>query len=123
MLGHTHAANGIALTEFLSETRIPAIAHHHDFYWERTRFSVNCIPEYLDMSFPPKLGNMRDVVINQEAQEQLALRKGSASLVIPNVFDFENPPKPVDDYASDVREELGLTEDDFFICNYSGRAS
>jgi len=110
-----HVPLGIALTEFLSETRMPAIAHHHDFYWERTRFSVNCIPEYLDMSFPPKLGNMRDVVINQEAQEQLALRKGSASLVIPNVFDFENPPEAVDNYASDVRKELGLSEDDFFI--------
>ena len=110
-----HVPLGIALTEFLSETRMPAIAHHHDFYWERTRFSINCIREYIDMSFPPKLGNMRDVVINQEAQEQLALRKGSASLVIPNVFDFENPPEPVDDYASDVREELGLTDDDFFI--------
>jgi glycosyltransferase involved in cell wall biosynthesis len=110
-----HVPLGIALTEFLSETRMPAIAHHHDFYWERTRFSVNCIPEYLDMSFPPKLGNMRDVVINEEAQEQLALRKGSASLVIPNVFDFENPPEPVDEYASDVRFELGLSEDDFFI--------
>ena len=34
-----------------------------------------CIPEYLDMGFPPKLKNMRDVVINQEAQEQLALEK------------------------------------------------
>ena len=110
-----HVPLGIALTEFISETRMPAIAHHHDFYWERTRFSVNCIPEYLDMSFPPKLGNMRDVVINQEAQEQLALRKGCASLVIPNVFDFENPPDQVDEYASDVREELGLSKDDFFI--------
>jgi len=110
-----HVPLGIALTEFLSETRMPAIAHHHDFYWERTRFSVNCIPEYLDMSFPPKLANMRDVVINQEAQEQLALRKGSSSLVIPNVFDFENPPEQVDEYASDVRTELGLTVDDFFI--------
>ena len=110
-----HVPLGIALTDFLSETRMPAIAHHHDFYWERTRFSVNCIPEYLDMSFPPKLANMRDVVINQEAQEQLALRKGSSSLVIPNVFDFENPPEQVDEYASDVRKELGLTEDDFFI--------
>jgi len=36
-------------------------------------------------------------------------------LVIPNVFDFENPPEPVDEYASDVRDELGLSEDDFFI--------
>ncbi|MBU63569.1 MAG: glycosyl transferase family 1 [Opitutae bacterium] len=110
-----HIPLGIALTEFLSETRMPAIAHHHDFYWERTRFSVNAVPEYLDMSFPPDLVNMRDVVINQEAQEQLALRKGISSLVIPNVFDFDNPPAPPDDYAADVRQELGLAPDDFFI--------
>ena len=110
-----HLPLGIAVTEFLSETRIPAIAHHHDFFWERTRFSVNSVPEYLDMSFPPTLPNMRDVVINQEAQEQLALRKGSSSLVIPNVFDFDNPPDQLDGYASDVRSELGLEEDDFFI--------
>jgi mannosylglucosylglycerate synthase len=110
-----HVPLGIALTEFISETRIPAIAHHHDFYWERTRFSVNAIPEYLDMAFPPSLSNMRDVVINQEAQEQLALRKGISSLVIPNVFDFDNPPEPPDAYASDVREELGIAPDDSFI--------
>ena len=110
-----HVPLGIALTEFISETRIPAIAHHHDFYWERTRFAVNAIPEYLDMAFPPNLSNMRDVVINQEAQEQLALRKGISSLVIPNVFDFENPPEPTDEYAADVREELGLSPDDAFI--------
>ena len=110
-----HLPLGIALTEFLSETQMPAIAHHHDFFWERTRFSVNSVPEYLDMSFPPKFPNMRNVVINQEAQEQLALRKGLSSLVIPNVFDFDNPPDHIDEYASDVREELGLAEDDFFI--------
>ena len=45
---------------------------------------------------------MRDVVINQEAQEQLALRKGISSLVIPSVFDFDNAPDPADEYASDA---------------------
>lgn len=110
-----HLPLGIALTEFLSETRLPAIAHHHDFYWERTRFAVNAVPDYLDMAFPPSLSNMRDVVINQQAQEQLALRKGISSLVIPNVFDFDNPPEPTDAYASDVRKELGLAPDDYFI--------
>ena len=110
-----HLPLGIAVTEFLSETKMPAIAHHHDFFWERTRFSVNSVPEYLDMSFPPKLQNIHNIVINQEAQEQLALRKGCSSQVIPNVFDFDNPPPDVDDYASDVRKELNLEEDDFFI--------
>jgi hypothetical protein len=29
---------GIALAELISESRIPTIAHHHDFYWERNKF-------------------------------------------------------------------------------------
>lgn len=110
-----HLPLGIALTEFINETQIPTIAHHHDFYWERTRFTVNCVQDYLDMAFPSKGDNMRHVVINQAAQEQLSLRKGTSSLLIPNVFDFDNPPLEMDDYAKDFREEVGLAEDDIFI--------
>lgn len=111
-----HVPLGIAMTEFLAETQIPAICHHHDFYWERTRFSVGAVQDYLDMAFPPRLPNLRHVVINQAAQEQVSLRKGVSSLLIPNVFDFDNPPsaKP-DDYASDFRKEIGLSEDDILI--------
>lgn len=35
-----HVPLGIALTEFLAETRLPTIAHHHDFYWEIGRAHV-----------------------------------------------------------------------------------
>lgn len=110
-----HIPLGIATTEFLAETQIPAIAHHHDFYWERTRFSVGAIKDYLDMAFPCVLPNMRHMVINQAAQEQLSLRKGVSSMLVPNVFDFENPPPGVDDYTEKLREEIGLTPDDIFI--------
>ena len=34
---------GIAITEFIAETNIQTIAHHHDFYWERDRFMVNAV--------------------------------------------------------------------------------
>lgn len=110
-----HVPLGIALTEFLAETQIPAIAHHHDFYWERTRFSVNCIQDYLDMAFPPSLKNIRNVVINRPAQEQSALRKAHASLLIPNVFDFDNPAPEPDAYSADIREQIGLSPDDILI--------
>ncbi|MCG8527605.1 MAG: glycosyltransferase family 4 protein [Opitutales bacterium] len=110
-----HVPLGIAMTEFLAETKIPAIAHHHDFYWERTRFSVNAIKDYLDMAFPCVLPNMRHVVINQAAQEQLSLRKGVSSLLVPNVFDFDTPPPGIDDYTKDLREVIGLTPDDIMI--------
>ena len=42
-----HVPLGIAVTEFMAETQMPAIAHHHDFYWERTRFSVGAVKDYL----------------------------------------------------------------------------
>ena len=31
---------GMALTEFIAETGIHTVAHHHDFYWERQRFII-----------------------------------------------------------------------------------
>lgn len=106
---------GIAITEFLNETGIPAIAHHHDFYWERTRYSVTAASDYLDLAFPPRTPHLAHTVINAAAQQQLSLRKGVGSLLIPNVFDFEKEAPPPDAYSADVRTEIGLAEDDLFI--------
>ena len=62
----------LALTEFIAETRIPTIAHHHDFSWERKRFSVNAAQDYLHAAFPPTLPSIQHVVINSFAARQLA---------------------------------------------------
>ncbi len=110
-----HIPLGVALTEFLAETRMPAIAHHHDFYWERIRFSVNAVSDYLDLAFPPRGSNIQHVVINEAAQEELAWRKGLPSLLVPNVFDFEIPAPQPDDYTKDIRTELGFAPDDIII--------
>jgi mannosylglucosylglycerate synthase len=110
-----HVPLGIAITEFLSETGMPAIAHHHDFYWERTRFSINGCQDYLDTAFPPRLGNLAHAVINRAAQEQLSLRKGVGSLLIPNVYNFDEPPPGIDDYTANLRADIGLAPDDIFI--------
>ena len=110
-----HLPLGMALTEFLSETMMPAIAHHHDFYWERSRFQVNNVPDFLDMAFPPRDIHLQHVVINQSAREELALRKGISSMLVPNVFDFDHPPDETDDYGADVRREMGLDPDDKLI--------
>lgn len=110
-----HLPLGIAVTEFIAETQIPVIAHHHDFYWERSRFSINAVHDYLDMSFPARGNSIRHVVINQSAQEQLSLRKGVSSLLIPNVFHFEADPPEPGEYASDFRSEIGIADDDILI--------
>lgn len=110
-----HVPLGIAVTEFLAETQMPAIAHHHDFYWERTRFSIGGVKDYLDMAFPPSLPHLHHIGINQAALEQLALRKGVNATLMPNVFDFDNPPPEADPYTADIRKEIGISEDDFLI--------
>jgi glycosyltransferase involved in cell wall biosynthesis len=103
-----HIPLGIALTELIAETQIPTIAHHHDFYWERTRFSVNAVGDYLRMAFPPNLPSIQHVVINSAAQEELALRTGISSIIIPNVLDFENPPVVDHNETQDFRKSLNL---------------
>jgi glycosyltransferase involved in cell wall biosynthesis len=106
---------GIALTEFIAETHIRTIAHHHDFYWERDRFMVNAVSDYLRMAFPPVLPSIEHVVINSVADIQLSLRTGISGHVIYNVMDFDNPPPPPDDYTLDVKKALGIEADELFV--------
>ncbi len=106
---------GLALSEFIAETGMPTIGHHHDFYWERKRFLVNCVPDYLSMAFPPQHPSIRHVVINSVAGQQLGLRTGLSCLLIPNVMDFDHPPAPPDAYAQDVRSALDLAPGELLI--------
>ena len=106
---------GIAITEVISETGMLTIAHHHDFFWERQHFLTNSVWEYLNMAFPPHLPTIHHVVINSSQDNQLSLRTGISATVVPNVMDFENPPPPVDEYASDVRQALEIKDDELFI--------
>ncbi len=110
-----HVPLGVAITEFLAETQFPTIAHHHDFYWERTRFIVNAVGDYLRMSFPPNLPNIQHVVINSAGQEELALRAGITSVIIPNVIDFDTPPLRNDAGSLEFRSTIGLNPEDKII--------
>ena len=110
-----HVPLGLALTEAIAESRIPTIAHHHDFHWERSRYAVNAVGDYLSMAFPPRLPDMAHVVINTEAREQLALRSGLAAVVIPNVINFEQPPRIDPDRTTAFRESIGLNPEDRMI--------
>jgi glycosyltransferase involved in cell wall biosynthesis len=106
---------GIALTQVISETGMPTIAHHHDFFWERQHFMNNAVWDYLNMAFPPHLPSIEHVVINSSADNQLSLRTGISGHILPNVMDFENPPPPVSEYTADVRKSFGIKDDELFI--------
>ncbi len=110
-----HVPLGLAMTEVIAETGMPTIAHHHDFSWERERFTLNGVGDYLQAAFPPSLPRVEHVVINSMAQKELARRFGLPSTIIPNIIEFENPPAGIDDYNADFQAELGLAEDDRII--------
>jgi len=107
---------GLALTDVIEETGIPTIAHHHDFYWERERYTpLNGNKIYIHKAFPPKLPNIKHVVINSDAKRELALRRGIFSTIIPNVLDFKNPPIVDKERIIAFKESIGLKPDDVMI--------
>lgn len=110
-----HLPLGLALSETIAETGIPTIGHHHDFYWERNRYLTNGVNDYLNMAFPPNLAQIRHVVINSTARQELAHRTGITSTIIPNVLDFENPPTISTERVRALREVIGLTAEDTVI--------
>ena len=110
-----HVPMGLAVTN-LAANGLPMVAHHHDFYWERERFLKGCAQHYLDFAFPPKFSEeFQHVVINSRAKESLMERLELESTVIPNVFDFENPPSKADDYGDDFRDQFQIESDEIFI--------
>ena len=106
---------GLALTEFIAETGYPTIAHHHDFHWERQRFQVNCVQDYLATAFPPNLPSIRHVVINSIQAQEIANRFGLSARVIPNVMDFDSPPPASDPYTETVRSDFGIEPGEYFF--------
>src|SRR5207244_9962839 len=110
-----HVPLGIALTEVIAETGLATIAHHHDFAWERERFTLSAVNDYLRAAFPPALPRIEHVVINSLGQKELARRFGLPATVVPNIHDFETPPPDLDDYNADLRREIALRKDDILI--------
>jgi len=111
-------AVSIALARLMRDLQLPALAHHHDFYWERTAgvaLTNATAVELADKYLPPRDPLCRHVVINRLAQAELAERKGIQASVVPNVFDFEGPGWQVDDYNRDFRAQIGMRPNDVLV--------
>jgi len=107
-----------ALEIVRQELGLPAVAHNHDFYWERREgFSLTCAGavELTDKYLPPHDPEIKHSVINSLAQAELLERKGIQSAVVPNVFDFATPAWEKDAYNNDLRERIGLAENDLVL--------
>ncbi len=106
---------GLALAEFIVESGIPTIAHHHDFYWERQRFRSFAAMDYFRAAFPPVHPKIQHVVINSIAGEELARRTGASWTLIPNIMDFKIIPQGIDEYNKDLREKVGIDKDALLV--------
>ncbi len=111
-----HLPTGIAFTEVAHELKdVQFLAHNHDFYWERPLYSnpvCKFVNEILENYFMPVGDNIRHVVINKIAQEEVKIRKNIDAIVVPNVFDFEVESWKIDEFNRDLREKTGAGPND-----------
>ena len=111
-----HLPLGVALRQLVEETHMTVIGHHHDYWWERERFANSIVPDVLELAFPPDLPTVRHVSINSLAGQQLRERRGLDSLVMPNVFDFDQPraknPRKI---RREMRSELGMNDSGLLV--------
>jgi glycosyltransferase involved in cell wall biosynthesis len=110
-----HVALGLALARTIAATGIPTLAHNHDLYWERERFSITCIPDILDQAFPPALPSVQHLVINSLAQQALRERLNVEAALLPNIFDFASAAPALTPFNTDLRTQLGLSDDHLLI--------
>ncbi|MCG8479317.1 MAG: glycosyl transferase family 1, partial [Spirochaetales bacterium] len=96
---------GVAMHYVATTQRVATIFHHHDFWWERSRFSNSRIETLLNRIMPPVDLGLEHVVISSYAAHILASLKRVQPHIIPNCEDFDAPVVP-DDYNKGFRRDF-----------------
>ncbi len=105
---------GVAMYHLATDHRVATIFHHHDFWWERSRFSNSRIESLLNRIMPPVDLGIEHVVISSYAAHILTSLKRVQPHVIPNCEDFERPVQR-DDYNRRFRADFGFDERDILV--------
>jgi len=104
----------LGVNGLVTDHRMAALFHHHDFWWERSRFSHNYIEPLLNRIMPPSEPGLEHIVISSYAAHILSSFKRLQPVVIPNCEDFEHPVRP-DDYNGNFRSDFGFGEKDILV--------
>lgn len=105
---------GMAIYHLAVRRRVATIFHHHDFWWERSRFSGNRIEPLLKEMMPSHDLGLEHVVISSYAGHILKSIKRVNPHVVPNCEDFSAAPVR-DEYNCTFRGELGYAADDILF--------
>lgn len=114
--GHIAAAKAVA--KWIKKFKIPTLATHHDFYWERKEYNIPrnlYLRNYMEKFMPPKSKYIKHVVINSLAQKELKKRSDIDSTVMPDVFDFNQKPWIKDKFNSDFLKEFNIKKSDLLV--------
>ena len=103
-----------AVYKLATEYKMAIIFHHHDFWWERSRFSGGHMEGFLNTIMPPMDPSLEHVVISSYAAHNLRTIKRIEPVIVPNCEDFGNPPIR-DDYTGSFRRDMGYKEDDLLF--------
>lgn len=105
---------GIAVHKVATNRKVATVFHHHDFWWERSRFSRNRIEDLLKEMMPSHDSGLEHVVISSYAGHILKSIKRVDPHIVPNCEDFSKAPL-IDSYNEDFRRELGFSSEDILF--------
>ncbi len=106
-----HLPLALALTEVLESGLVGAVAHHHDWWFERDIFTPNNVADLIERCFPVR--GIDHVVINTIASAEVKSRFGIDATYLPNVMDFES--EPTDGEPAAFRSLVGLSSSDVVL--------
>ena len=113
-----HIAAAQAFYHAIRRYGAPALATHHDFYWERDDFSRPSgegIEAFLTRFVPPVIPGMKHAVINSLAARTLLNKTGIDAMIFPDTLDFTVERWEKDAYNAHILTDFGLREDDLYI--------
>ncbi|HMB65720.1 MAG TPA: glycosyltransferase family 4 protein, partial [Patescibacteria group bacterium] len=107
-----------AFNNIITRYKIPTIATHHDFFWERKEFKTPCngfLKEYVNTYLPPRNDLIKHTVLSSIAQRELKKRRDIDSVVIPDIFDFSQDPWREDKFNQDLLGRIGVKDNDLLF--------
>lgn len=113
-----HIAASKAFAKWIKKFQIPTLATHHDFYWERKEFQLprnGYLKNFMEKYMPPKSKYIEHVVINSLARRELKKRYFINAEVMPDVFDFNEPPWIPDTFNTNFCKEFAINPHDLII--------
>ncbi|MBU4600455.1 glycosyltransferase family 4 protein [Patescibacteria group bacterium] len=114
----SHLAAAKPFAKWVDRHKLPCLATHHDFYWERNEFDIvrnAYVRNYMKKFMPPKSKYIEHITINSLAGRELKKRFNIDSYVLPDIFNFNQKPWSKDSFNKDLLKELKIKSTDIIV--------